>query len=370
LPCAVAEVEHGRIAVEALSALEIRPALVEQLSSLDIHELPQQLVLKTTNPILLAYEYVYAVPPFRLALHITRHKEIEVQEAVIEQAHYRTLCTRDGLAVTAARFTVRNARRQFLRLELPEGSEVWSVFVNRKAEKPALARQAGDEKGRSMLIKMVSSAAGFPLEIVYVQPVPTMNLIGVLDAALPRPDMVVTRTRWDVFLPIGVRYGVPDSTLDLIVAGVETNPRAAAADARHGSSASTGVQEALRIDVPTRGIHFAFEKLYANQSPRPARFAVRYTSAEANQLGLWLSGAGVMLIWLGILALGSRRVALPRNGAIASLALGVVLLVVALGYLGASPVLASALTLLIATLLAVRLGIMRFLTRRRAGEAA
>ena len=50
--------EHGRIAIEALSALEVQASLVEQLSSLEINELPRQLVLKTTNPILLAYRYV------------------------------------------------------------------------------------------------------------------------------------------------------------------------------------------------------------------------------------------------------------------------------------------------------------------------
>ena len=53
-----ADVEHGRIAIEALSVLEVQASRVEQLSSLEINELPRQLVLKTTNPILLAYRYV------------------------------------------------------------------------------------------------------------------------------------------------------------------------------------------------------------------------------------------------------------------------------------------------------------------------
>jgi hypothetical protein len=134
-----AEVEHGRIAVEALTAVEVRAATVENLSSLDINELPQQLVLKTTNPILLAYRYVNATPPFKLALKITRHKEIDVQVAAIERAAYSSLFTRDGLAVTTARLTVRNSRRQFLRLALPPESQVWSVFVDGKPEKPAYA---------------------------------------------------------------------------------------------------------------------------------------------------------------------------------------------------------------------------------------
>ena len=69
-----AEVEQGRIAIEALSAVEVQPAAIEQLSAVDIKELPQQLILRTTNPILLAYKYVHADPPHRLALNVTRHR--------------------------------------------------------------------------------------------------------------------------------------------------------------------------------------------------------------------------------------------------------------------------------------------------------
>ncbi|TFH48321.1 MAG: hypothetical protein E4H01_06575, partial [Lysobacterales bacterium] len=139
-----AEVEHGRIAVEALSAVEVRATTVDQLSSLDVNELPQQLVLKTTNPILLGYKYVNAEPPYRLSLKITRHREIDVQVAAIEKAHYSSLYTRDGLVVNTAQFQVRNSRRQFLRLELPPQSQVWSVFVDGKAEKPAAAETSED----------------------------------------------------------------------------------------------------------------------------------------------------------------------------------------------------------------------------------
>ena len=85
-----AEVEQGRIAVEALSAVEVKASSIKQLSSLEPNELPQQLVLKTTNPILLAYKYVRADTPYELALKITRHKEIDIQSATIDSALYRT----------------------------------------------------------------------------------------------------------------------------------------------------------------------------------------------------------------------------------------------------------------------------------------
>ena len=120
-----AEVEQGRIGVEALAAVEVQEASATQLSTLDPAALPQQLILKTTNPILLAYKYVHADPPYALSLRTTQHHEVDVQTAAIDEAQYRTLFTRDGLAVTTAQFRVRNSRKQFLRVRLPDGATVW-----------------------------------------------------------------------------------------------------------------------------------------------------------------------------------------------------------------------------------------------------
>ena len=261
-----AEVEHGRIAVEALTAVEVQASVTEQLSSLDINELPQQLVLKTTNPILLAYKYVKTDPPFKLALKVTRHQELDVQVAAIETATYQTLYTRDGLAVTRAQLTVRNSRRQFLRLELPTNSEIWSVFVDGQSEKPARA----SDSENAVLIKMINSVNGFPVEIVYASATPIMGTIGSISGRLPRPDMVVTHTRWDVFVPITFRYQKPDGTLDAVLAGRRVNPRTAGAMASTEQRTQSQISQPLRISVPTQGIQFSFEKLYANQSPEAA----------------------------------------------------------------------------------------------------
>ena len=92
-------------------------------------------------------------------LSVTRHGRVETQEAAIDRAAYHTLMTRDGLSVTVARFWVRNSRKQFLRIDLPEGSEIWSAFVNGRPEKPALA--SDDD---AVLIKILNATEGFPLE--------------------------------------------------------------------------------------------------------------------------------------------------------------------------------------------------------------
>ncbi len=339
-----AEVEHGRIAIEALTAVEVQAGVTEQLSNLEINELPRQLVLKTTNPILLAYKY--AQPPFKLALNVTHHQEIDVQVASIEKAHYETLFTRDGLAVTTANFMVRNSRRQFLRLNLPSDSTIWSVTVNGQPEKPAHSGPSENSQDKQVLIKMINSADGFPVKIVYATPVDPLGSLGKISSRLIRPDMVVTHTYWDIFLPAGINYKQPHSNMQIVSQATPVNPM----EFRRSSEDLNGNlnTQPLQITVPTQGIHFAFEKLYANQAPQDPQFTIRYASLEAGRMGGALSAIAVLLIWIGIIALGSRRLHLPKSVAVGLVLLGATLLIVSIGPVGSSIALPSSLALIVA----------------------
>jgi hypothetical protein len=270
-----AEVQQGRIAVEALTAVEVRATETRQLSALDVAELPRQLVLKTTNPILLAYKYVQIEPEPRLVLDVTRHRLLDVQEAAIDRADYRTLYTSDGLQVTIARFVMRNSRKQFLRIRLPAGSEVWSATVDGREEKPAIAADSGAGEGPEILIKVINQSSGFPVELVYATSGPPIERSGAIEGQLPRPDVLVTTSRWEVFLPDDVRYGDPTGNLEL--AGTVTG---VSQEDVHSLLSASSDSAALRIVVPTSGIRFAFEKLYANQSDQRAGFRIPYRRAR------------------------------------------------------------------------------------------
>ena len=266
-----------------------------------------------------------------------------MQVAAIEHAQYQTLFTRDGLAVTTARFMVRNSRRQFLRLQLPTDSQVWSVFANGQPEKPAHA--ADENKKDAILIKMINSAVGFPVEVVYATPVKKMGFQGAVTSYLPRPDMIVTKSRWDVFLPTKNTYKAPTTSMDVVVHGRWANPQEMTKQEQLSTYQKSNLQLAgqpLRITVPTQGIHFAFEKLYANQSADEAEFSIRYVSSDGNRVGVVLCILGVLLTWFGILAIGYARLKCPRNVATGSIITGVVLLIMAIGYFNTGYVLASA----------------------------
>jgi hypothetical protein len=207
---------------------------------------------------------------------------------------------------------------------------------------------------------------GFPVELVYATRLDKMGFSGSIADSLPRPDMVVTRSRWDVFLPTRFHYRRPTSTLNMVVGGRRSNPRQAVGYmGKAGEDAQAQMGQPLRIQVPTEGIHYAFEKLYANQAEEDASFAIRYVAAEGNQLGLWLSLAGILLVWAGIFGLATRRVRVSRPAVIGMIGLGAALLAGSVAYLGTNPMPASTLALLVALLMGLVLLVQRLLAWRQ-----
>ena len=81
--------------------------------------------------------------------------------------------------------------------------------------------------------------------------------------------------------------------MEVVAAGDEVQREAIAASV--GGTDAQMVQP-LRIAVPAVGVHFAFEKLYANQSDEDASFSIRYG-------GIWPATALIVLL-LGALGYG------------------------------------------------------------------
>ncbi len=300
-----AEVERGRLGVEALAPFQVDARVVERLSPVDPAELPEQLLLRTDNPILHAFRYAQADPAPRFTVGITRHSEIETPHAVVDEATYRTLYTRDGVAVTTARYMVRNRRQQFLRVELPEGSEVWSARVDGRTQTPAL--EAGsDEDAPIVLLNIVSAADAFPVEIVFATTAPTLGAFGRLTGELPQLDVVVTRTTWEVYVPSEAVYAEPDTSLTL----VERGPAAPI-------SVASEVPEAMRLEVPTEGTRYVFRQMYAGRDGELVRFSLPYVAGWGGPFVLGLSGLGALLLCLGLLAFAILHMGFPVPRALA-----------------------------------------------------
>ena len=54
------------------------------------------------------------------------------------------------------------------------------------------------------------------------------------------------------------------------------------------------------IHVPTSGVHYGFEKLYANQTGEKAWFAIPYATAGGTWLGQFAVLGGLAVFWTGV----------------------------------------------------------------------
>src|SRR5690606_7341551 len=119
----------GWLGVESRGNLEIEAAVVEQATAVDVRSLPASILGITDQPILLGYKYIGADP--KIGLAVAEHDEVDVLVTLLDQTLARTMWTPEGRRLTSVEYQVRNNRRQFLRLELPEGSELWSAKIGR-----------------------------------------------------------------------------------------------------------------------------------------------------------------------------------------------------------------------------------------------
>ncbi|MEO5334320.1 MAG: hypothetical protein H7839_20080, partial [Magnetococcus sp. YQC-5] len=294
-----AEVVHGRLAVEALAPVEVRPLVSDHLSAVEASQLPQHLVLRTTNPILLAFKYVQSETPPKLDLKIIRHQGIELQQAVISHANLRTLITRDGIMVTVATFTVQNSRQQFLRLELPEESTVWSLFVNGVAEKPAQAEPG--EKSDAILIRLVNNTNGFPIELTYANRIPPLSAFGTIVSRMPRPNMVVTETHWGIHLPREFHYHAPTGNFirGHVGPGAFGHHLSGGPEARVATALGSAAGGGLKIQVPSEGYHIQLSRLYAHDGDQAPAWSITYHNGLIHQTGLIFSLLAVVLLAVG-----------------------------------------------------------------------
>src|SRR5262249_34861581 len=159
----------------------------------------------------------------------------------------------------------------------------------------------------TVLIKIINSTEGFPVELVYETATERIGALGRVRGSLPKPYMVVTRSSWDVYLPFGLQYGDPESNMEQGPQG-----QAVSADATKAAPAARAQHAArppLRIDVPPSGVRYTFNKIYANRSEKAASFSISYNSRGGAWLARLMALVGTTLFWLGIMMLPtpSRR---------------------------------------------------------------
>ena len=124
--------------------------------------------------------------------------------ATINLVDLTTVIHQDGRYRARAAYNIRNFTLQFLELELPEDSQIWSVHVSAQPVRPASVRRQG--RMITLLPLQKTSAGDFSSKVVMVY---SGYLDGPLDrwtrvrppAPLIVSDVPVSRTLWTVLLP-------------------------------------------------------------------------------------------------------------------------------------------------------------------------
>lgn len=282
------ERSRGFVGVEAVGNLEVKPAEVTGATAVDVRTLPATILGRTSQPVLLGYKYLSSEA--QIPLVITQHDEIPVLVTLADQAEATTMFTADGRRLTSVRYEVRNNRRQFLRLALPENAELWSASVAGRSVQPA-------SSGGELLVPLIRSAtsgrglASFAVEVVYVESGPSPDRGRTrFESSLPTIDVPTTYVSWVVYAPSdskvsarGMKGSVrPVKVLSRPLGAVEvlelasdkpSQQRASEIQADGGSLGDGAAP--VRVRLPLEGTPYAFEKLIALDEKLWVAFDVR-----------------------------------------------------------------------------------------------
>lgn len=195
--------ETDWVGVDARSALELVAGQATGAAPVDVRELPAGLVGRTDFPVLLGFKAHGG--EVHVPIEVKSHPSVDMLVTLADLASAQTLVTEDGRRMTRVTWALRNNRKQFLRVTLPEGAEVWSASVAGRGVKVAR-----DDKG--VLVPLVRSdnsggaLTGFGVELVYVENgTPLTQGHGWEKIALPHIDAPTSLLQWSVYVPERLR---------------------------------------------------------------------------------------------------------------------------------------------------------------------
>ncbi|MFO0916799.1 MAG: hypothetical protein U0872_00585 [Planctomycetaceae bacterium] len=135
--------------------------------------------------------------------------------ASVNLADLTTVVARDGSYRTEAIYTIKNRRRQFLALRLPEGVSLLSAMLGDQPARCVTATMAGKPAHLIALPKTSEADLSFEVKVVLsgvvLKPLPARNGWRAEDIDIPAPQVIsqaeedafgipVARTRWTVYL--------------------------------------------------------------------------------------------------------------------------------------------------------------------------
>lgn len=272
--------ERGFVVIHSSGTTEIAVRR-EGLREADVGELPEQ----PERPPLEVL--AYAQHPYKVEISSRRHDPEPVVQAYAESAEIYGVVSPDGRVRCRAEYRVRNNDQPFLRMTLPEGSELLGALAGGEPMKPL--REDGALK--LPLPRSKNRDASFVVAVVYEMRAERLGAGGELTIGRPSLDIEVLRTEYNLHLPDGYSVTgfdgdlVPLTTreregvLDAFFEALTTRGAAGAPDDAAVVAAPTG--EIRRSDV--EDLRRAVEQAQAEGADPQALLAFTTTIGELEQ---------------------------------------------------------------------------------------
>ncbi len=193
------ERETGLIAIIAKPPLQVSERDAKDLKRVDTRDFPEW-AGRADDATVLAYRYVR--PGYALTLEARRFDEAEILQALVDSVRLTTVVAEDGQTMTEMNLELRNNGRQFLEVELPQGTTVWSAFVAGQPVRPSR------RDGKLLLPLEQSGADNAPVsvELTYVGTNTFPKTRGAVGFVSPKLDVPLKGARWELFLPPDFDY--------------------------------------------------------------------------------------------------------------------------------------------------------------------
>lgn len=192
--------EKTYVGVDARSAVELVAGTASGAVPIDVRELPPAILGLTDFPVLLAYKARGG--DVRLPLEVKTHPDVAMLVTLVDAAMADVLVTPEGRRMVHMQYAVRNNRNQFLKLQMPEGAEIWSATV---AGRPVKVGRS--EAG--VLVPLVRSdtssgaLSGFLVDLVYVEGGSELTVgKGELKVELPKVNAPSSMVQLTVYTPL------------------------------------------------------------------------------------------------------------------------------------------------------------------------
>ncbi|KNC47592.1 uncharacterized protein AMSG_11719 [Thecamonas trahens ATCC 50062] len=188
--------EKGYIGVTVRSNVELSQQHLagRAITKIDSRESPPAVQsMAASQPILLAYKFL--ATQYDLQIGVTKHADVAVLVAIIENAEVLITVTEEGKLLYETVCTVRNNSRQYLRMELPDSAEVWTTAVRSAPVKPA------EDAQQRLIVPIPKSNDAFMVKVTFLVPDEPIADRGTVRVPLPKFDLPAMVLRATIYVP-------------------------------------------------------------------------------------------------------------------------------------------------------------------------